>query len=172
MMSKILFNVIKYALEGSAIAIAASIVSKGKLSVLKTVTLAVTASLIFLILDMYAPIIGNGTRHGTGFGLGFSMINGPLTGGDPDMCGGDQSGGSCGISGGSTDQSGGSCGMCGGGSQDEKDSSLLGALQHQVAGAFKTNELASGQYGVSLIPSFNEYAKAYNHDELNNLSQI
>ena len=170
MISKIMFNVIKYALEGSAIAIAASIVSKGKLSVLKTVTLAVTASLIFLILDMYAPIIGHGTRHGTGFGLGFSMINAPLTGGDPDMCGGDQNGGTCGMSGGSTDQNGGTCGMSGGSS--DKESSLLDALQSQskTAGAFKTNEMASGQYGVSLIPSFNEYAKAYNHDDLNNLS--
>jgi hypothetical protein len=177
MFSKVLFNLIKYALEGTAIAVAASIVSKGKLSGLKTVTLAITAALVFLILDMYAPLTGRSTRQGTGFGLGFSMINSPLVGGEPDMCGGNQSGGTCSMTGGN--QCGGTCSMCGGeGGQDGgecatcRDSTLLDALKGQVGGNQIKNELRTGQYGVSVIPSFNEYAEAYNASDLHNLSHL
>jgi hypothetical protein len=66
-------RVIRYLLEGTAVALAAHIVSGKKLEIQTVVLLGVTAAAVLSILDVFAPAIGNATRSGAGLGLGATL---------------------------------------------------------------------------------------------------
>ena len=67
---------IKYAVEGLAVGLAASLISKNKLSGREIATLGLTAAVVFLLLDVYAPSVGGSARSGAGFGIGANAVGG------------------------------------------------------------------------------------------------
>lgn len=73
-------RLIKYILEGIAVAIAASLMARSKktLSYREIAIIAVTAALTFFLLDTLAPSISFGARAGSGFGIGANMVGMPL----------------------------------------------------------------------------------------------
>lgn len=72
---EILGRVIKYLVEGGAVAVAAFVIPQKKLSVQEVVMIALTAAAVFAILDLFAPAVGVATRQGAGFGIGASLVN-------------------------------------------------------------------------------------------------
>jgi len=84
-------SILKYLLEGLAVALAVGILSRGKTSAGEVFLMSISAMAVFLLLDLYAPLTAAGARHGAGFGLGFKMVGmggAAQAGGAPDMCGG------------------------------------------------------------------------------------
>lgn len=153
----IVFNIVKYLLEGLAVAMATSIVSKGKMSAKETVMLALSAAAVFLILDLYAPFTAQGARHGSGFGLGFNMVTGvPLAGGSlhENMTGG------------------GDPNMCGGGASPELDSGFKTEQVNIANINDRPYRLVASQYGRALTAGFNQNAEAYNEEALNTMSAL
>lgn len=74
----ILGNIIKYVLEGAAVAfVAYYILPNSKKLPAEIATLALTASLVFMILDLYAPAVSDGARMGAGFGIGAGLVGFP-----------------------------------------------------------------------------------------------
>jgi hypothetical protein len=66
--------IIKYVLEGFAVAVATYLIA-GKSTPLRDVALlSLTAGLTFMILDLFATDIGSGARQGTGFALGAKTV--------------------------------------------------------------------------------------------------
>ena len=65
--SEILGRVIKYLMEGLAVALACYFT---KLKMDEIIIIAVTAAVTFAILDMYTPQVSDAARMGTGFGIG------------------------------------------------------------------------------------------------------
>lgn len=70
----ILALLLKYFIEGLAIAFATQFVTKNKLNVMEIVSIAFTGSTMFLVLDLFAPSIGESARTGAGFGLGAKSV--------------------------------------------------------------------------------------------------
>jgi hypothetical protein len=66
----------KYLILGGSVAIVVSILPKSKMKSQEVIGLALTASVVFLILDTYAPSISIGARHGAGFGIGSQLVGG------------------------------------------------------------------------------------------------
>ena len=79
-------NLLKYALEGAAVAVAAYYIPKRKANLQEIAMIAATAAVVFMLLDTFAPAIGEGARLGSGFGIGASQVGyqGPAMEG---MCG-------------------------------------------------------------------------------------
>lgn len=73
----ILARVIKYLVEGGAVAVAAYLIPKKKLTLQEVIMIALTAAAVFAILDLYAPAVGLASRQGAGFGIGFGMLQNP-----------------------------------------------------------------------------------------------
>jgi ABC-type Co2+ transport system permease subunit len=71
-------SLIKYLLEGLAVAVAAFYLTKKKTDPRDILMLAVVAATTFLILDQYAPGVASGARQGSGFGIGFNMVGGSM----------------------------------------------------------------------------------------------
>jgi hypothetical protein len=65
-------RVVKYVLEGLAVAVAAFVLP-GK--TLKFAEVAMIA--LFAILDIYAPSVGSSARTGAGFGIGANLVGFP-----------------------------------------------------------------------------------------------
>jgi len=74
--SDLISRVIKYALEGVAVALAAYYFS-GKLKINEIGMISLTAMATFAILDVYAPGISSGARQGAGFGIGAGLVGFP-----------------------------------------------------------------------------------------------
>jgi hypothetical protein len=68
--TEILGRVLKYFFEGIAVGLACYFTPKSKLAMDEIVIIAITAAVVFAILDMYTPQISNAARMGTGFGIG------------------------------------------------------------------------------------------------------
>ena len=147
----IVFNIVKYLLEGLAVAMATTIVSKGRMTPKETAMLVLSAAAVFLILDLYAPFTAQGARHGSGFGLGLNMVTGaPLVGGSHhDMSGGEN------MSGGSGEE-------------------LVTGTNHVIKTTSNDRpyRLVPSQYGHTLTAGFNEHADAYNEEALNTMSAL
>jgi hypothetical protein len=75
--SDLVTRVIKYLIEGMAVAFAALLVSK-KLSGGEVVTLGMVAACVFIVLDLVSPGIGVTARQGAGFGLGANLVGFPM----------------------------------------------------------------------------------------------
>lgn len=71
-------RVIKYLIEGLAIAIAAVFIPRKALPLDEVLTLAVVAAAVFALLDALAPSVGVSARQGAGFGLGANLVGFPM----------------------------------------------------------------------------------------------
>ncbi len=70
----ILRRVIKYLVEGFAVAVAAYVIPKKKMAISEVAIIGLTAASIFALLDLFAPRISQAARHGAGFGIGASQV--------------------------------------------------------------------------------------------------
>ncbi len=69
-------SLVKYLLEGLAVAVAAFYLPKKKTSLKEVSLIALTAATVFAVLDMFAPSIALSARQGSGFGIGMNMVGG------------------------------------------------------------------------------------------------
>jgi hypothetical protein len=76
-MGDLLMRVVKYVLEGVAVAIAAFVLPGKTLKFQEVAMIGLTAAATFAILDIYAPSVGSGARTGAGFGIGAHLVGFP-----------------------------------------------------------------------------------------------
>jgi hypothetical protein len=77
-LSLLLVVVLKFFVEGLAVAIAMVLISrKSSPSFSQVLAVASTAALVFAVLDILAPSVGESTRAGAGFGLGANLVGFP-----------------------------------------------------------------------------------------------
>lgn len=70
-------RLVKYLLEGLAVAIAAFVLPGKGLRWSEVGMIALVASATFAILDIYAPSVGSSARTGAGFGIGAGLVGFP-----------------------------------------------------------------------------------------------
>ena len=70
-------RLIKYLLEGLAVAIAAYVIPGKTMRASEVGMIALSATATFAILDIYAPSVGSSARTGAGFGIGAGMVGFP-----------------------------------------------------------------------------------------------
>jgi len=73
----IIMRLIKYSLEGLAVAVVAYMIPGKVLKLSEVGMIALTALATFAILDIYAPSVGASARSGAGFGIGASLVGFP-----------------------------------------------------------------------------------------------
>ena len=66
-------NLIKYLLEGLAVALAAYYIPRKTVSIQEIAMIALTAAATFAVLDRFSPLVAAGARHGSGFGIGMGL---------------------------------------------------------------------------------------------------
>lgn len=76
-LGEVVRRILKYLVEGLAIAVAAKLLPKQKLSLNEIVMLGVIAAAVFAVLDLYAPAVGGMARTGAGFGIGGGLVGFP-----------------------------------------------------------------------------------------------
>lgn len=69
-------EVVKYLLEGVAVALAAYYIPGKNTNPRAVFFIALTAAVTFAIIDKFAPLVSGGTRQGAGFGIGLSHVGG------------------------------------------------------------------------------------------------
>ena len=72
-------SLLKYLVEGLAVAIAMAFVSQ-KIVLKHVVTVALVAMAMFAVLDFFTPGIAVTARQGAGFGLGANLVGFPMAG--------------------------------------------------------------------------------------------
>ena len=72
----LLTRLVKYALEGLAVAVACYLLPGKRLRADEIGMVALTALAVFAILDIYAPSVGSSARTGAGFSIGSGLIGG------------------------------------------------------------------------------------------------
>ncbi len=72
--SQVIARAIKYLVEGLAVAVAAFYIPRKKMSLQEIAVIGLTAAAALAILDLLAPTVGHGARHGAGFGIGASLV--------------------------------------------------------------------------------------------------
>ena len=75
MMNLDIYNILKYVLEGLAVAIVAFVLTGKKSKVEDILMIAAGATATFILLDRFSPGVAAGTRQGTGFGVGFNLVH-------------------------------------------------------------------------------------------------
>jgi hypothetical protein len=73
----IVSRLVKYALEGLAVAVAAYLLPGKVLKLSEIGMIALVALATFAILDIYAPAVGSSARTGAGFGIGANLVGFP-----------------------------------------------------------------------------------------------
>ena len=73
-------QVLKYVLEGIAVAVAAFYISRKNTNLQEVAMIGLTAAVAFFVLDLFAPNVASGARQGSGFGIGMNMVGGGPTG--------------------------------------------------------------------------------------------
>jgi hypothetical protein len=73
----IVMRLVKYALEGLAVAVAAYMLPGKVLKLSEVGMIALVALATFAILDIYAPSVGSSARSGAGFGIGANLVGFP-----------------------------------------------------------------------------------------------
>jgi len=76
-LSDVLARLVKYALEGLAVAVAAYLLPGKVLKLSEIGMIAMVALATFAILDIYAPSVGASARTGAGFGIGANLVGFP-----------------------------------------------------------------------------------------------
>ena len=69
-------NLVKYMLEGIAVAIAAFYIPQKNMNLKEIAIIALTAAAVFAVLDVFSPLVGRGARQGSGFGIGYNLVTG------------------------------------------------------------------------------------------------
>lgn len=69
-------SVVKYFLEGLAVAAAAFYLTKKKTDLQEILMISLVAAVTFMLLDQFAPGVASGARQGSGFGIGFGLVGG------------------------------------------------------------------------------------------------
>ena len=77
-MNELITRLIKYLLEGLAVAASMILILRKTPMLEEIMTIALIAATVFAILDMLSPSVGLTTRQGAGFGLGASMVGWPM----------------------------------------------------------------------------------------------
>lgn len=75
--SDLFSRLVKYALEGLAVAIAAYYLPGKVMKLSEIFMISLTALATFAILDVYAPSVGPSARTGAGFGIGAGLVGFP-----------------------------------------------------------------------------------------------
>ena len=73
-LNNVIQRAIKYLVEGLAVAIAAYYIPRKKMNLQEIAVIALTAAAALAVLDLLAPTVGMGARHGAGFGIGASLV--------------------------------------------------------------------------------------------------
>lgn len=69
-------SLVKYLLEGLAVAAAAFYFTRKNNNVQEVLMIGLVAAATFLVLDQFAPGVAAGARQGSGFGIGASLVGG------------------------------------------------------------------------------------------------
>ncbi len=69
-------RLVKYVLEGLAVAVAAFYIPRKNMNLKEIALIAITAAATFAVLDMFSPFVGVSARQGAGFGVGYNMVTG------------------------------------------------------------------------------------------------
>src|SRR5438132_11416869 len=75
--------ILKYTIEGLAVAVAVYLVAGQKSNLREIILLGLTAGVTFMILDLFTSGIGHTARQGAGFGIGLKEIG--WAGGSPSV---------------------------------------------------------------------------------------
>ena len=70
-------RLVKYLVEGAAVAAAVYYIPKRSLDWEEIVPIASTAAATFCVLDVVSPSIAGAARQGTGFGIGANLVGFP-----------------------------------------------------------------------------------------------
>lgn len=73
----LLTRIVKYLIEGVAVALACALVPRKPLPMSEVMTVAVLAAAVFAVLDVLAPSMSSSARSGTGMGIGFRLAGFP-----------------------------------------------------------------------------------------------
>lgn len=73
-------SLFKYLLQGLGVALAAYYIPRKNMSMREILMIAITAAATFVLLDTFAPSVGAGARQGTGFGIGYGLVQGGVRG--------------------------------------------------------------------------------------------
>jgi hypothetical protein len=76
-MSDLIMRLVKYRLEGLAVAVAAYVIPGKTMRWNEVAMIALTGTATFAILDIYAPSVGSSARQGAGFGIGAGLVGFP-----------------------------------------------------------------------------------------------
>lgn len=69
-------SVVKYLLEGVAVAVAAYFIPRKTVDLQEIAVIALTAAAVFAVLDQFSPAVAQGARQGSGFGIGYNITHG------------------------------------------------------------------------------------------------
>jgi hypothetical protein len=72
----LLSRVIKYAIEGLAVALALFFIPRKRMDFDEIVTITVCAAAVFAVLDTFSPTMGVTARQGSGLGIGVKLVGG------------------------------------------------------------------------------------------------
>jgi hypothetical protein len=75
-------SLIKYLLEGAAVAFAAFYIPRRNINIKEVLMIALAAAATFALLDVFAPTVSYGARQGSGFGIGYQVSTSMAGGGD------------------------------------------------------------------------------------------
>lgn len=76
-LSDIVSRLVKYALEGLVVAVAAYWLPGKVLKLSEIGMLALVAMSTFILLDVFSPAVGSSARTGAGFGIGAGLVGFP-----------------------------------------------------------------------------------------------
>ena len=71
---KFLKRLLKYLVEGTAVAVAAHLIPNKKMSLEEAVMIGLTASAVLAVLDMLQPGMASNARQSMGWGIGLKQI--------------------------------------------------------------------------------------------------
>ena len=77
-MNDLLTRVIKYVVEGVAVAHALVFIPRKPLPLDEILTVTIAAAAVFAVLDIFSPSIGVTARQGAGFGIGANLVGFPM----------------------------------------------------------------------------------------------
>jgi len=69
-------SLLKYLLEGGAVALAAYYIPRRNMDIQEVAMIALTAAAVFAVLDHFSPAVAAGARQGAGFGIGMNTVGG------------------------------------------------------------------------------------------------
>ena len=73
-LTTIVQSLVKYLIEGLAVAVVAYYLPKRRLNLQEVGLVALTAAATFAVLDLFAPAVGSASRTGAGFGVGANLV--------------------------------------------------------------------------------------------------